>query len=672
MRKGILSLVLFICLLLSETDLMSQTVEIDSLQEVIKTQELSEEKVDNILVLSDKFGRIDVDKCLEYATKALTLSNKLDYTKGQSNALRLFALSDYYKGNFESALEYGVRSLDLAESINDQISILRAANIMSAIYNLKAKNDKSIEYLMFAYGAAQELNDTTVLISLLQNLGYLHKEENNIVESTKYYQKISTFKIHNGSTPLFKSQYYLGSGIYYRSTKNYEKAISLFLKGIPITENAKNFYGLSAAHEELGKTYKEIKSLDKAEYHFKEAMKGYKTIGADEQYLYIVSGLTKLYNEMNKPELAVKFGTDAMDLANELNVIHDQSNLSLELATAHEKLGHIPIALAYQKDHKKWSDSVSSSAKDEIILKMESDYQLSLLEKKQLKNEAIIKEEKQKNYIYILLLMLASIATLFYWINFKTKEKYSKTLEREVEERTKDLKLSNEELSIANSELERFAYISAHDLKEHIRNIGSFSSLLEREIPEIKSSAGKSSTYFDVIKNSTISMSQLVEDTLQYVSIKKENIDQDVNLNLIVDNIRNRKASSLEPIKGVVESENLPTIKANNQHINLLFTELIENGFKFNDQSEPYVKISYSETESEHNIDISDNGIGLDDIYSKQAFTMFTRFHNRSEYQGSGLGLAIVNKIINLLNGQVTIHNRDEGGTMVKLRLPKV
>ena len=98
-------------------------------------------------------------------------------------------------------------------------------------------------------------------------------------------------------------------------------------------------------------------------------------------------------------------------------------------------------------------------------------------------------------------------------------------------------------MSVANSELERFAYISAHDLKEHIRNIGSFSSLLERDSPEIFTNTNKAGSYFDIIKTSTHSMSQLVDDTMQYISIKKENLDQDVNLNDIINNIRKRKTS---------------------------------------------------------------------------------------------------------------------------------
>ncbi len=672
MKKALLGTLLLISLFLNESIATAQTPAIDSLLQVIEEQEASTQKIDNLLLISHNYRYIDITKSLEYAKKALVLSDELNYIKGRGHAYRFFALSHYFKGEFEPALEYGIKALDIAESIEDQLGILKATNTLSAIYNLKAKNDKSIEYLLYGYKAAQELNDSMSMLNLLQNLGYLHNEEGNTTESTEYYKQILNFKIDDGSSPEFKSTVYHGSAIYHRNIQEYTEAIRLFLLGLDLAEESNNLYIQGALHEEIGTTYYKTNSFKKAEYHFKESIKRYQENGFEEQYLYVVSELVRLYNETGQYDLAVEFGTEGIKLANQLNVINDQSNLSIELAKAYEQLGKIPLALKFQKDHKKWSDSLSSTTKDEIILKLEADYQLSLLENKQIENEAIIRGQKLNNNIYILLLLLASITSLFYWLNFKTKEKYSKELEIKVAERTKDLKLANEELSIANNELERFSYISAHDLKEHLRNIGSFSSLLERESEIFKEKdKEKIDSYFKVLQTSTSSMSQLVEDILKYVSIKKENTDQNVSLNTVIENVQKRIIDNNQTPERKITFEKLPFIRANNQHINLLFTELIENGFKFNNNENPEVNISFIESEEYLKIYIKDNGIGLDEIYSKQAFTMFSRLHNRSEYQGSGLGLAMVNKIINILNGQVNIRNRKNIGVCVELLLPK-
>ncbi len=650
----------------------AQTPTIDSLRQVIQQQELNIDKVDNLLRINHYYSQVNMVESLEYAEEAFALSKELNYRKGQGRAYKIFALSDYFKGDYEAGLQNGTKAMEIAESENDQHGILSAANTMSAIYNLKAKNDKSIEYLLFGYKAAQELNDSISMVKLLQNLGYLHNEEGNVTEATKYYKQILKFQPHQGSSSEFKLTVYHGSAIYHRNVDEYDEAIKLFSMGIDLAKESNQVYFHAAFHEEIGITYKKLNSSKKAEFHFKESMKIYHEYGFEEQYLFVVSELVLLYNDTEQYDLAVEYGTKGIEIANQLQVINDQSNLSLELAKAYEKIGQIPLALKYQKDHKKWSDSLSSTTKDEIILKLESDYQLSLLENKQIENEAIIKEQKQKNNIYILLLLLATIVSLFYWLNFKTKEKYSKSLEHKVAERTKDLKMANQDLSIANSELERFSYISAHDLKEHIRNIASFSSLLERESSLLNDKdIEKVNSYFEVVKTSTSSMSQLVEDILKYVSITKENIDQNVSLNRVIENIKDRKIMNQQLSERKIIYENLPDIKANNQHINLLFTELIENGFKFNNHQNPEVNISYSESENDFKIYIKDNGIGINEIYSKQAFTMFSRLHNRSEYQGSGLGLAIVNKIINILNGKVNIRNGEKLGATVELILPK-
>lgn len=672
MKHIALSILIVLYILCRWNGLSAQSTNLDSLIIAVDQMESTTQKVDQILEISYTYHRMDVEKCLEYATKGLELAKTLKYTKGHSKSLTLIATTFFLKGDFENAIENGTQALDLANSINDPESILRASNTISAIYNLKQRNDKSIEYSMYALKATQDNNDTLAMISILQNLGYFHNEEKNFDESNKYYEHISKLKLHEASSEQFKISYYHGSAIHHRNKKDYQEAIRLFAKGIPIARESGDLYGLAAFHEDLGKTYIQTGSTGLAEIQFRQAMDNYQSIGAEKNYLYIVSELTKLYNEVNKYDLAVEYGTSGLELANKLDAIDDKSKLSLELAKAHEALEQIPIALHYQKDHKKWSDSVASVAKDEIILKLESDYQLTLLEKQQLKNEAIIAQEKQKNFISILLLSMATLSALFYWANYRTKLKHSKSLENEVAERTRDLKFTNEDLSVANSELERFAYISAHDLKEHIRNIGSFTGLLQRAYKDNNLKSEKISSYFSTINSSTTSMSQLVEDILKYVTVKKENIDQEVNLNETVSNIQSRLADQLEKTKGKIITQELPTITANNQHIDLLFSELIENGFKFNNDAEPQIDITYSELTTEHLISFCDNGIGLDEIYSNQAFTMFTRFNSRSEYNGSGLGLAIVNKIINILNGQVSIHSQQQGGTRVELHIPKM
>ena len=642
----------------------------DSLAILVSTQGDNREKIDNLVELSDAYTRVDLDTSMIYAQQALDLSEQLKYTKGKGKVIGMFAIIHFYRGNNEPALQYGKEALEFAESINDKHTILKVSNALSAIYSAMDRKDKSIIYLQQVYNAAEELKDSLYMMFSLNNLATLHKEENNIEESSKYYKEISTFKVHDKRSLIFKTYYYFGSGSYYSGIKDYNQAIKYFLKGIPIAEKDNNLFGLAALHNALGVAYKQINQIEAAEYNFSKAIKVFTKIGAKEAYLSAYIELSDLYNEKGDYAEAVNSGTLGLMTAREMNNLPGLAKLSLVLAKAYESLGQIPLALQYQKEHKTWSDSLAILAKDEIVLRMESEYQVNLLEEQQVTNAAVIKQEKQKNYTFLLLLLLATISTLFFWNNFRSKEVYSKDLEKKVEERTKELKLSNEELTVANSELERFAFVSAHDLKEHIRNIGSYSGLLKKSSLTHGQKDEKSKSYFSVLESSTEAMSQMVDDILKYVSIEDDSSKEIVNLNSILKEVEAELAIDTENVSGGIVAENLPSVWANRKQIYFLFREVIENGFKFNKSDKPKVEISHRKKNGIHHIDIADNGIGISQEYAEQVFTMFTRLNGRSDYKGTGLGLSLVKKIINNMGGAVSISEGKNGGSKVHLKLP--
>ena len=87
--------------------------------------------------------------------------------------------------------------------------------------------------------------------------------------------------------------------------------------------------------------------------------------------------------------------------------------------------------------------------------------------------------------------------------------------------------------------------------------------------------------------------------------------------------------------------------------------------------NKPTVEVSYNQTETHHQIIISDNGIGIDKQYHDKIFEMFKRLHNRGAYEGSGIGLAIVKLVTEKLGGTVELESEVGKGTKFILRLTK-
>jgi light-regulated signal transduction histidine kinase (bacteriophytochrome) len=116
--------------------------------------------------------------------------------------------------------------------------------------------------------------------------------------------------------------------------------------------------------------------------------------------------------------------------------------------------------------------------------------------------------------------------------------------------------------------------------------------------------------------------------------------------------------------------EKLPIIKTNEAQIYILFRNIIKNGLLYNNHPTPIIKIDYQEKNHQHLLSITDNGIGIDEVYHAQIFDMFKRLHNRQEATGSGLGLSICQKISNRLGGEILIKSVPEEGSTFTITLP--
>lgn len=270
----------------------------------------------------------------------------------------------------------------------------------------------------------------------------------------------------------------------------------------------------------------------------------------------------------------------------------------------------------------------------------------------------IVYENPFRSVIHLLL----SMVVVFYAIR-------SYTTVTETESRSKDLLL--DKIKEQNLELERFAYITSHDLKQPVRNICNFSSLLERNIKSTNDT-NKSLEYLNIIKSSSKNIEKLIDDILKYSRIDQVNDNMEVvDLNDILMTQQENLRYILDSKNAVIIYDNLPKMKGNNVYISLLLQNLIENGIKYNRSENPQVKVSVQETNSNLRISVTDNGIGIDQSYFEEIFQPFKRLHSNREFEGSGLGLSICNRIVEKHKGQLLVSSIPDEGTTFNIILPE-
>jgi light-regulated signal transduction histidine kinase (bacteriophytochrome) len=227
-----------------------------------------------------------------------------------------------------------------------------------------------------------------------------------------------------------------------------------------------------------------------------------------------------------------------------------------------------------------------------------------------------------------------------------------------------------ENLETRNRELEDFAHIASHDLKEPLRKIAFFSDRLQKAV-EGKISA-KELDYFNRIQNAAFRMNGLIEGLLSYsrISSNTESFKR-VDLASVIAEVLQDLEIRIRETKGRVKVGTLSEITADPLQMRELFQNLIGNSLKYHRQDvSPEIVIKAEPAGEWLEITVSDNGIGFEQKYEKKIFSLFQRLVGRSAAEGSGVGLTICKKIVERHHGAIRAFGEPERGARFVIRLP--
>ncbi|MBC7827202.1 MAG: PAS domain S-box protein [Chitinophagaceae bacterium] len=242
-------------------------------------------------------------------------------------------------------------------------------------------------------------------------------------------------------------------------------------------------------------------------------------------------------------------------------------------------------------------------------------------------------------------------------------------LESLVNDRTAALQRSNEDL-------QQFAHVASHDLKEPLRKIKTFTNRLEDDHDTILSV--KSKVYLEKVQSASDRLFSMIDGVLKYsmVDAHEQPVEQ-VDLNKTIEFIENDLELVIQNHSAVFEYDQLHHIEGSSVLIYQLLYNLINNSLKFANPTEQLrICISSKSVEQwEKNfieISIKDNGIGFDQEQSEKIFNTFTRLHSKDKYEGTGLGLALCKKIVQRHHGAISAKGcKNQGAEFIILLPPK-
>ncbi|OCB78251.1 PAS domain-containing sensor histidine kinase [Flavobacterium piscis] len=247
------------------------------------------------------------------------------------------------------------------------------------------------------------------------------------------------------------------------------------------------------------------------------------------------------------------------------------------------------------------------------------------------------------------------------------QREFEQELKRQVDQNTEELKRSNDDLL-------HFAGVVSHDLREPVRKIKIFNTLLRNEKESESNENFKK--HLTKIDQSAVRMDNIIEGILSYSTIDKtrQPIER-VDLGEVIEDIKTDLELIIKEKGAILNACKLPEIEGAPILITQLFYNLIQNALKFSKTEEPprvvitCVRTSLNGAEAVQ-ITIKDNGIGLDPAFAERIFTAFERLNSKDQYEGNGLGLALCRKIANRHNGTISAMGEKNNGAEFIVTLP--
>lgn len=252
-----------------------------------------------------------------------------------------------------------------------------------------------------------------------------------------------------------------------------------------------------------------------------------------------------------------------------------------------------------------------------------------------------------------------------------TKERLEQEIERrralELLEREK-----TEALRRSNEDLEQFAFIASHDLREPLRKLLAFTQLLMTG--KYGQFNEKGEQFVRYIREAAVRMDALLNSLLHYSRISSSPEDEeDIPLGKVVGDACRDLQLRIEESGASVQIDELCQVHGNAAQLRQLIQNLLGNALKYRAPGVPPVIRIYSEEDPDLGrckVCVADNGIGFDMAYSDQIFDVFKRLHGRGEYEGTGMGLAICRKIVERHGGRISVQSEEGKGTEFCFDLP--
>jgi signal transduction histidine kinase/Flp pilus assembly protein TadD len=562
-----------------------------------------------------------------------------------------------HRGNYDSSLSYHFRSLEIRETEGDKKSIGTARNNIGVVYFKLRNYEKALEYYLQSLAIKKELNDNVDLDRILSNVG-----------------------------------------LCYNALRSFDEAIESFNEALNICKDNCSEAVIKEANFGLGEAYRSRRNFDKAKEKYIISLDLSKKQNDTQYWIENLIGLGKIERELKNYEGSIKYLEEAYELVQGSEYAELLINVYKESFTTYNLTSDFKNAALFQERYIKLKDSIYSGNLIKNLARIQTNYEnrenlktIRLInENIKLKDEQIQRQRIQYLFIVLVTMLIVLLATVLIWANRRqhrhnaalseakrviedqNKEltKSNEELDRRVQQKTRDLFLTNESLSQVNEELDNFIYRTSHDIRGPLVTLKGVCNVALLDVKDTLAQDYLKRLDITAEKLNSILTRLLIVNQINHSELDASTID----FKQMIDDILVTERKNGLPPKLLIEYELDPNVRliSDRQLVKIVLENLIDNAIKFYNTSErisPYVKIKVDRANADKvRIRVEDNGIGINPRDKDQIFHLFVRASERSETGGIGLYLSKLST--HRLGGEIILADTSEKGTAFMVLVP--
>lgn len=629
------------------------------------------------------FGQRQWNQSLDWLLKGIDLTEAYGYVPERFLMLHLTGSIFFYpKDQYEQSLTYLAEAQRLADTLKlASPYVVRNLARMGEVYNSLGDTKMAMQYQKEALSLAERQQDTLGMAMSRRNMGVLFWGKQQYDEALSKFREAEVLLANclakELKDPILQWDQALTyynviasiAGVHI-SLDSQEQALFYAERALSIADSIGHTYGVAYSEALNGRLLMNENRYAKALESLERAVRIYREMGLKREWASFSVNLAQVLLKLDKPNRALQVLDEAEPVAFQINDPAIKRDIFEQQAEVLEKLNRIEQAYERFKSYVRIKDTLQTnnriipedSPQAETAETADKDQQIETLKAHQ-------ESTRRQLILAVFVLSLVFLLVMLYlgYLRNKTLRRINRVLAQKNEE----IKRQNERLASSNDDLRQFAHVVSHDLREPLRSIGSFATLLQRRYQEqLDADADEFITF---ITGGVKRMDNLLADLMAYsvVGIFQQDM-RPVDVNEVIQDIIETITREKGSLGARINISNLPTLVANRNQLRQLFQHLIDNAIKFRSDATPEIRIEASQQGNYYLFAVEDNGIGMDELYKDKIFSLFLRLHTKkSKYKGTGIGLSICKKIVEQHKGKIWIDSELGIGTTVYFTLPE-